>query len=98
MIEYTVQVYKDKTAWNNSAGQLHREDGPAVEWKDGVKYWFINGQLHRTDGPAMEYPDGRKFWYLNHRELTEEEFNKRVNSLDGKIAIIDGIDYTLNRK
>lgn len=23
--------------------QLHREDGPAIEWHDGDKDWFING-------------------------------------------------------
>jgi hypothetical protein len=21
---------------------LHREDGPAVEWTNGVKYWYLN--------------------------------------------------------
>ena len=24
-------------------GQRHRENGPAVEWPDGTKFWFING-------------------------------------------------------
>jgi len=23
-------------------GKLHREDGPAEEWADGTKYWFLN--------------------------------------------------------
>jgi hypothetical protein len=50
---------------------LHREDGPAIEWSDGTKYWYRNGQMHREDGPASEFPDGRKYWYRNdqlHRE------------------------------
>ena len=57
----------------NSAGtkrwyqndQLHRTDGPAVEYPDGSKYWYQNDQLHRTDGPAVEYSDGTKHWYQN---------------------------------
>jgi antitoxin component YwqK of YwqJK toxin-antitoxin module len=59
--------YSDKTMTN-----LHREDGPAVEYSDGTKSWYLNGQLHREDGPAAEWADGKnKEWYLNgqlHRE------------------------------
>ncbi len=45
--------------------QRHREDGPAVEWPDGSKYWYIHGKEHREDGPAIEYYDGAKEWYIN---------------------------------
>ena len=57
--------------WYNEAGQLHREGGPAIEYADGTKVWYLNGQYHREDGPAIEWADGSKFWYLNgqlHRE------------------------------
>lgn len=57
--------------WHNEEGQSHREDGPAIEWGDGTKYWYINGKQHREDGPAVEYRDGSKFWFINdelHRE------------------------------
>lgn len=47
-------------------GKLHREDGPAVEMKDGSgKSWWINGELHRVGGPAVELEDGTKYWFLN---------------------------------
>jgi hypothetical protein len=23
--------------------QLHRDDGPAVEWPDGISEWYLNG-------------------------------------------------------
>jgi hypothetical protein len=46
-------------------GELHRLDGPAIEWPSGYKEWYLNGMLHRTDGPAVEWPDGSKAWYLN---------------------------------
>ena len=57
--------------WYNEAGQYHREDGPAVEYAEGGKVWYLNGQLHRVDGPAIEYANGYKAWWLNgklHRE------------------------------
>ena len=25
-------------------GKMHREDGPACEWADGYKAWFLNGK------------------------------------------------------
>ena len=66
MITYTVKVDKDKTEWYLN-GQLHREDGPAIEYSNGSKYWYLNGQRHRTDGPAVEYKDDYKAWYLNDK-------------------------------
>lgn len=51
--------------WFKKPGQLHREDGPAVEYCNGDKCWIINGLPHRTDGPAHEYTDGTKFWYCD---------------------------------
>ena len=58
--------YSDKTMT-----KPHREDGPAVEYSDGDKAWYLNGKRHREDGPAVEYSSGDKAWYLNgqlHRE------------------------------
>jgi len=51
--------------------KYHREDGPAIEWSDGYKVWYLNGNRHREDGPAIEYADGGKEWWVNgerHRE------------------------------
>ena len=53
----------------------HRLDGPAIEWFDGSKSWWVDGKCHRTDGPAYEDADGGKAWYVDDEELTEEEFN-----------------------
>ena len=36
--------------WLND--QLHRTDGPAIEYFSGSKSYYINNQLHREDGPA----------------------------------------------
>ena len=72
-------IYDDgSTRWYNEVGKLHREDGPAIEYADGDKFWYLNGLLHREDGPAVEWADGLKLWYLiwylNGRSYTEEEF------------------------
>jgi len=76
MKTYKVTVESNGTTrWYNEDGQYHREDGPAVEWADGTKKWYLNGQLHREDGPVVEWANGDKFWYLNGQYLTEEEFN-----------------------
>ena len=52
-------------------GLWHREDGPAIEWANGVKWWYKEGKYHREDGPAIESLNGHKEWYKNgkcHRE------------------------------
>jgi hypothetical protein len=51
---------------------LHRTDGPAIEYSDGSKHWYLDGKLHREDGPAIEYTDGTKFWYLDGESITQE--------------------------
>ena len=63
----------------------------------GGNFWYLNGKLHREDGPAVEWAiDGYKRWYLNDEELTESEFNKRMNKCcSGKIVEIGGVKYKL---
>jgi antitoxin component YwqK of YwqJK toxin-antitoxin module len=60
-------------------GKLHRADGPAIEWANGDKHWWLNGELHREDGPACEFANGDKHWYLNGKRLSEDEFNLNMN-------------------
>ena len=36
--------------WRLSDGKRHREDGPAVEYSNGRKYWYLNGKLYRERG------------------------------------------------
>jgi len=71
MKEYRVYVYQSKTEWYNLEGQLHREDGPAIEYSNGDKHWYQNDKRHREGGPACEYHKGDTSWYQNgklHRE------------------------------
>ena len=95
MIEYTVKVYKDGNKEWYLNGQLHRLDGPAVEWASGSKLWYLNGKLHRLDGPAVERSNGTKQWWLHgklHREdgpAAEYADGKKIWYLNGKRYVIE---------
>jgi hypothetical protein len=42
-------------------GNLHREDGPAIEWADGTKYWYLIDREYSEEkfkkkiAPVKEY-------------------------------------------
>jgi hypothetical protein len=71
-------------------GKRHREDGPAVEYANGSKSWWVNGKLHRTDGPAIEQADGRKEWWVGDK----------LHRVDGPAVIRDDgtTEYWFNDK
>ena len=45
-------------------GNLHRDNGPAIEYINGNKEWWVEGLRHRIDGPAVEYSNREKYWYV----------------------------------
>ena len=55
-MSYVVECGESSTTYRNPAGQLHRTNGPAVEYSDGGRTWYQNGILHRIEGPALENP------------------------------------------
>jgi hypothetical protein len=84
----TVTASGDKE-WRNGAGELHREDGPAVECANGDRAWFFRDRLHRVNGPAVEHTGVQKSWYRHgvlHREdgpAIEGPGNNKAWFLDG---------------
>ena len=54
-------------------GKLHKENGPAIEWAHGHKFWYINDKRHRVDGPAIEFANGDKLWFINDKKLNKRE-------------------------
>ena len=56
-LKYRIEVDDDDGSrhYYNTNGELHRTDGPAVEWSNGAKFWYHNDRLHRTDGPAVDH-------------------------------------------
>jgi hypothetical protein len=85
---------------------FHREDGPACEWANGTKYWYLNGKIHCEDGPAVEYANGYKAWYLNgqlHREdgpAVEYANGSKEWYLNGELHREDGpaVEYAYGSK
>ena len=67
--------YKDGTKL------LHRVDGPAVVYKDGTSYWYVDGKLHREDGPARVYSNGEEYYYLQGVYYTKKQFDRRDTGL-----------------
>ena len=85
----------DRVVYRNINGLLHREDGPAIEYANGNKIWYINGELHREDGPAVEYARGDKEWYIEGQRYLEDEFNKKMNIVKKSIFNVI-IDFFIN--
>ena len=93
--KYVVTVDDHNTTrWYKPDGEtLHRLDGPAIEYADGSKAWWVNGLRHRTDGPAVDYAGCNKAWYVNG-ELHRTD-GPAVEYYSGyKAWYIDGVHLT----
>jgi len=60
--------------------ELHRLDGPAVIYPNGVKEWWVGGKQHRLDGPAILFTNGEKGYYINGKRLDEEKVEKWIKN------------------
>jgi len=63
--KYGIEELTQHQWYGLDQSEVHRTDGPAVEFVDGTKRWCQNGELHREDGPAVEFTDGTKIWFQN---------------------------------
>jgi hypothetical protein len=75
--------YRDhgETAWFNDAGKFHRIGGPADEFDNGDKVFYVNGLRHNEDGAAIQLANGQNYFYLNGKELTEKKWAQEVKKL-----------------
>jgi hypothetical protein len=48
-------------------GELHREDGPAIDLIKGHLEWWLGGIQHREDGPAI-VNNNLEVWVFDGRE------------------------------
>ena len=95
MQEYKVTVDSQGTVrwYDLKTDLLHRVDGPAAEWSNGDKFWYINGKLHREDGPAVEWSNGNKHWYINGKHHRED--GPAVEFANGsKSWFLNGVRYS----
>ena len=97
MQKYTVEVNDDGDVYwyKHGTKQLHRTDGPAVEYANGTKHWYQNDQRHRIDGPAVEWANGNKWWYIEGKNLSEKEFLQQTSTCNGKVIEYEGKKYKL---
>jgi hypothetical protein len=63
--------YLSRTVWRNEQGQVHRIDGPAVEYDNGTKMWYYNNTYHRLDGPAIVRFGQAEYgqWFIFGKEI-----------------------------
>ena len=57
-------------------GIVHNENGPAIIFESGDKYWIVDGKFHNENGPA-KLINNIKYYFINGKELTETEFKNR---------------------
>ena len=70
--------------WRNKEGELHREDGPAIEHSNGTRFWFKNGLKHREDGPTFIWESGEHEYYLNGQYYSIEDYLEETEILKNK--------------
>lgn len=94
IIKSNEQIGQDSAVvYKNALGEYHREDGPAVEFTNGTKMWYIRGELHRTDGPAKIFKDGTKQWFFAGR-LHREDGPASEGRLGNKEWFLNGLKYS----
>ena len=97
-----MEIQNGVRIWFNKDGQVHREDGPAMEHPSGQREWWIKGELHREDyGPTIENGNYQEWWQNGHlhREdgpATTYENGQREWWINGNLHRIDGPAIELN--
>lgn len=74
-------ILYDGTYYYHLNGLLHREDGPAIEYAGGDKFWLFNGKQHRADGPAVVLTNGNIAWCYQGKHMncsSQEEFERLI--------------------
>jgi hypothetical protein len=51
------KVLSNRVEYRNDKNELHREDGPAVEYYGGKKLWYINGVYYSEKDPSESFED-----------------------------------------
>jgi hypothetical protein len=94
MIEVEISETQDYVLYFiKGTDTLHREDGPAIECKSGMKEWWVNGKRHRDDGPAIESKRGLREWY-KHGKRHRVDGPALIWPTMGIGWYIEGVNYT----
>ena len=79
-------TYDSKYAWHSS-GKLHCTDGPAVEWSNENKEYYMYGKRHREDGPAIECINGYKYYYIRGFKYSFNDYKNKISKMEMDIAL-----------
>lgn len=60
---YLVYTSRGDAIWYSYPKNIHKENGPAIEFTDGAEMWYRNNLRHRVDGPAISFNNGDRMWY-----------------------------------
>ena len=59
--------------------KLHREDGPAIEWGNGTKFWYLNGKCMTEQEHSIRTKKSSTI-EINGRCFTVEELNELIKN------------------
>ena|SRR5271165_536452 len=84
-------------------GKLHNQNGPAIEFADGTKVWYLDDKCHRSEIdpktglslPAIEWSDGSKDWY-HHGKVHRYEIDPETGLSLPAVIYVDGSKYWYN--
>ena len=75
----TPNTENGKTSWTLPNGDLHRDLGPAVIWKNGKEEWYQYGKRHRTNGPAIIEQDQTEEYWVDGARFRKDEFSNWIH-------------------
>lgn len=69
--EFSGLDYVEVIMYRNSVGELHRLDGPAMDFNNGANYrYFKDGKRHRIGGPAIVWNIGNNdSWWIEDERV-----------------------------
>ena len=68
----TLVEYDDGSKYWFVDGELHREDGPAIEHINGDKYWFVDGKL-LTEKEFNKWRKQNGRWHISRTHRDESD-------------------------
>lgn len=92
--KHSIYVVRDSSyeIWFQD-NEIHREDGPAIIYKNGSVAYCKNGKFHREDGPAVINAHGF-VQYWKDGKLSNED-GPAVVYMNGEVEYwIDGVSLT----